>query len=215
MLELILNAKHTAVHGPTTNSIGKPASLDFPSNAETEHLNLTVCKNVIMNSFFPCVIRRLAMAIFPIVLILTVLSAGQLALAAPQTQIILSCSIPVPFSHVPSDHCSSSIPSGVIVGSTDYVIGGFWIWCQVGGSGNSYGPDCSGSMYIEEVNLNTGVGVYDVTSISGNTLNYPQITFNTSDNDMTCTLTITGSSTLSGTCDGTSITFHNVIVQVT
>jgi len=153
------------------------------------------------------------MTIFPIVLILTVLSAGQLALAAPQTQIILSCSIPVPFSHVPPGHCSSN-SSGVIVGSTDYVIGGFWIWCQAG-SGNSYGPDCSGSMYIEEVNLNTDVGVYDVTSISGDTSNYPQITFTTSDGDMACTLTITGSSTLSGTCDGTQITFYNVIVQVT
>ena len=100
------------------------------------------------------------------------------------------------------------------VGSTDYEIGGFWIWCQAG-VGNSYRPDCSGSMYIEEINVNTGVAVYDATSISGDTSNYPKITFTTSDNDMACTLTITEPGTLSGTCDGERITFNNVIVQVT
>jgi|BEDMetMinimDraft_2_1075160.scaffolds.fasta_scaffold01058_4 hypothetical protein len=71
-------------------------------------------------------------------------------------------------------------------------------------------------MYIEEVNLNKGVGVYDTTSIRGDTSNYFQITFTTSDNDMTCTLTVVpGSGTLSGTCDGTTIIFNNVIVRVT
>jgi hypothetical protein len=214
MWKLTLNANHKIELSCTANAMGKPESLDFPSSKESKHLSLTISKNALMNSLSRGVIQRSAPAIVPVLLVLSVLIAAPLASAASQTQIILSCSIPPPFSHVPPNHCSST-PEGVTSGTIDYEIGGFWIWCQVG-SGNSYGPDCSGSMYIEEVNMITGTAVYDTTSIRGSTSSFPQITFTTSDNDMTCTLTVVpGSSTLSGTCDGTPITFSNVIVRVT
>jgi hypothetical protein len=142
--------------------------------------------------------------------------------AAGVSQIVLSCSQPSPGSHDANGCASSELVSSppIIKGDTLYIVGGFWVWCQSPNGGTPYGPDCGGSMYVEEINLGTGAGVYDATSVSGGaTATGPtglQVTFTSSDGDMSCTLNAqAGSSTLPGTCDGVPITFSNSIVRVT
>lgn len=147
------------------------------------------------------------MALVPVVVVLGILLATHSALAASPTQIVLSCSIPPPESHSPNG-CSSSQSGPIISGGTAYIIGGFWVWCQTS-SDNAYGMQCAGAMYMVENS------VYETTSISGTANAGPTVSFTTSDGDMTCHLTVTGSSTLSGTCDGTPITFYNVIIVET
>ncbi|MDG6933961.1 MAG: hypothetical protein JRN68_04625 [Nitrososphaerota archaeon] len=166
--------------------------------------------------------QKSALFLILIVVILPILLVGPSAVAASQTQIILSCSTPPPGSHVPNGCISSELVGTppITSGSTLYIIGGFWVWCQsTTGGGNSYGPDCAGSIYVEEVNLVTGAGVYDATAIRGtsDTTTAPfQVTFTSTDGDMSCTLSVTpGSSTLSGTCDKVPITFSDAIVRVT
>ncbi|MEM3638060.1 MAG: hypothetical protein QXX17_06120 [Conexivisphaerales archaeon] len=105
-------------------------------------------------------------------------------------------------------------------GNTLYLVAGFWIWCQSStGSGNTYGPDFAGSIYVAEVNLLTNTEVYDTTPISGSTTptaQGTQVNFISSDKDMLCSLVVTPGSSLSpGTCDGLPITFDGVIVRVT
>lgn len=141
--------------------------------------------------------------------------------ASGVSQITLSCSSPPPESH-DTNGCTSSGPvfaSGT--GTLDF-FGGFWIWCQSPTQGTPYGPDCSGSTYIEEVNTATGSGTYQTTSISGMSSTAGptglQVTFTTSDSDMTCTLDVPtspthgASNTVAATCDRQGITFGNVVV---
>ncbi len=151
--------------------------------------------------------------------------------AAGQSQIVLSCSTPPPQADGhPAKPCVSSetvTTPPIISGGTLYFIGGFWIWCQNPNGGTPYGPDCTGSMYIEEINLGTGVGVYQSTSVSGGAATCSacatgvQVTVTTSDADMSCTFDVPtaptngGTNTLSGFCDGVPITFSNMIVHVT
>jgi hypothetical protein len=141
------------------------------------------------------------------------------------SQIVLSCSTPPPHSQN-TNGCSSSELAGtppIIQGSTLYIIGGFWVWCQSPSTGTPYGPDCNGSMYIEEVNLATGTGHYQATSVNGSSApSGPtglQVNFTSSDGDMTCTLNVPTSTdhgaTLKGSCDGVPIIFSNVLVNVT
>jgi hypothetical protein len=156
-------------------------------------------------------------------------SSGMPAGAAGVSQITLSCSSPPPES-ASTNGCSvtttnAQLPGSIYASSTgtyDF-FGGFWIWCQgPAQQGTPYGPDCSGSTYIEEVNLTTSTGVYDATHITGTSSEGGptgvQVTFTTSDDDMTCTLDVPSSPThgasnsLSGTCDGQSITFGSVVV---
>ena len=141
------------------------------------------------------------------------------------SQIVLSCSTPPPNSNN-TNGCSSSelaTTPPIIQGSTLYIVGGFWVWCQSPSAGTPYGPDCNGSMYIEEINLATGVGHYQATAVDGtSTATGPtglQVTFTSSDGDMTCKLNVPTSSdhggSLSGTCDGVPITFSNAVINVT
>ena len=146
------------------------------------------------------------------------------------SQIVLSCTTPPPQSHT-SNGCRSSElappPDGtppIIVGSKLLVVGGFWVWCQSPNGGTPYGPDCAGSVYVEEVNLVTGAGVYDATSVSGSSSSGPtglQVAFKSSDGDMSCLLNVPtspssgGTNTVTGLCDGVPISFSNAVVQVT
>ena len=157
--------------------------------------------------------------------LLPILAVAPTVRASGVSQIVLSCSTPPLESHN-TDGCSSSelVTTPPIIGDgTLYVVGGFWIWCQNPNSGTPYGPDCSGSVYIEEVNIATSTGVYETNSISGTATGTTglQVTFTSSDGDMLCTLhvptspTSGGTNTLSGYCDGIPITFSNAVVQVT
>ncbi len=168
-------------------------------------------------------LRNLGAAL-PVVALLSGFATAMPAHAASASQITLSCSSPPPQSHN-TNGCTSSNPVfAESTGTLDF-IGGFWIWCQNANSGTPYGPDCKGSTYIEEVNTNAGTGVYQNTPIDGGSqATGPtglQVSFTTSDGDMTCTLDVptsptSGSSnTVSGTCDGQDITFGNVVVNVT
>jgi hypothetical protein len=141
--------------------------------------------------------------------------------AAGVSQITLSCSSPPPQSD-DTNGCTSSNPIFASSTGTLDFIGGFWIWCQNPTQGTPYGPDCSGSAYIEEVNTSTGTGVYQNTPIRGGSstggTTGVQVSFTTSDGDMSCVLDVPASptsgpsNTISGTCDGQSITFRNVVV---
>ncbi len=140
------------------------------------------------------------------------------------SQIVLSCSTPPPHSQNTNGCSSSELVSSppIIEGSTLYVVAGFWVWCQSPSGGTPYGPDCNGSMYIEEINLATGVGKYQATSVDGTsaaTATGLQVTFTSSDGDMTCTLHVPSSSqhggSLTGTCDGVPIIFSNAVINVT
>jgi|SRR5579863_2387495 len=161
----------------------------------------------------------LALAL-PIAALVNVLVVAP-AQASGASQIVLSCSTPPPHSHN-TNGCSSSelvTTPPIIEGTTLYIIGGFWVWCQNPSANNTpYGPDCNGSTYIEEVNLATGVGKYQATSISGTASpgSPLTVTFTTSDNDMSCTLdVIRGVTTLGGFCEGVPITFSKAVVNVT
>jgi len=140
------------------------------------------------------------------------------------SQIVLSCTTPGPHSR-DTNGCSSSelvTTPPIIKGSTLYFEGGFWVWCQSPSAGTPYGPDCNGAVYIAEIDLATGTGPYEATSIDGMSASGPnglQVTFTSSDGDMTCTLNVPTSSThggtLSGTCDGVPIVFSNAVINVT
>ena len=147
------------------------------------------------------------------------------------SQITLSCTTPPPQSQT-ANGCRSSEaappPNGtppIIIGSKLLFLGGFWVWCQNPNSGTPYGPDCSGSLYVEEINLVSGAGVYQATSVSGgSSASGPtglQVSFTSSDGDISCVLNIPtspakgGTNTLSGLCDGVPITFFNVVVNIT
>jgi hypothetical protein len=109
--------------------------------------------------------------------------------------------------------------------TTLYIVAGFWVWCQSPDGGTPYGPDCAGSIYVEEVNLATNAGHYDATSVDGSSAATGStglhVTFTSSDGDMTCTLDVPtspthgGTNTLAGTCNGVPIVFSNAVVQVT
>jgi hypothetical protein len=147
------------------------------------------------------------------------------------SQIVLSCTTPPPESQS-SNGCRSSElappPGGtppIIIGSKLLIVGGFWVWCQNPNGGTPYGPDCGGAVYVAEVNLVSGAAVYNTTSVSGTaSASGPtglQVTFTSSDGDMSCILNVPtsptrgGTNTLSGLCDGVPIKFSNAVVQVT
>jgi hypothetical protein len=165
-------------------------------------------------------------SIIVIVLFFTLATAPK-AFAAGASQIVLSCTTPPPSSSS-SNGCSSSelVSSPPIINNgTLEIVAGFWVWCQNPNTGTPYGPDCAGSMYVEEVNLATGAGKYQATSISGSSATGGntglQVTFTTSDGDVMCTLDVPtsptsgGTNQLGGTCDGIPITFSHAVVHVT
>ena len=145
------------------------------------------------------------------------------------SQIAINCTTPAPEAHTTNGCISSEGAQGgtpfIIVGSKLYAIGGFWVWCQSPSGGTPYGPDCNGAIYIGEVNLVTGGAVYETTSVSGTSsasgTTGLQVTFKSSDGDMSCTLSVPaspssgGTNTLSGSCDSVPITFSNAVVLVT
>ena len=157
------------------------------------------------------------------------IAPGAVAQGVPQ--IVLSCTTPPPESHTANGCRSSELaapPSGtppIIIGSKLLIVAGFWVWCQNPSGGTPYGPDCAGSVYVEEVNLASGAGKYDATSISGHSsASGPtglQVSFTSSDSDMSCILDVPstpssgGTNLLSGLCDGVPIRFSNAVVQVT
>jgi hypothetical protein len=169
--------------------------------------------------------------------IMASMSASALFCVAPQnlaqgaSQIVLSCSTPPPESHTANGCRSSELappPTGtppIIIGSKLLILAGFWVWCQNPSGGTPYGPDCTGSVYVEEVDLVSGTGQYQSTSISGSAASGGptglQASFTSSDNDMSCILNVPtsptngGTNTLSGICDGVPISFFNAVVQVT
>ena len=144
------------------------------------------------------------------------------------SQIVLSCTTPPPHSQTTNGCRSTELappPEGtppIIIGSKLLIVGGFWVWCQNPSGGTPYGPDCSGSVYVEEVDLLTGAGKYQATSVSGNSSQSGptglQVSFTSSDGDMACALDVPtsptkgGTNTLSGLCDGVPITFFNAVV---
>jgi hypothetical protein len=149
------------------------------------------------------------------------------AFAAGASQIVLSCTTPPPQSNN-SNGCSSSelvTTPPIINGETLEIVAGFWVWRQNPNGGTPYGPNCAGSMYVEEVNLATGAGHYDATSVSGNSSATGstglQVTFTSSDGDVTCTLDVPSSPTkgptnqLGGICNRIPITFSHAVAQVT
>ncbi len=169
--------------------------------------------------------KKAALSIAPILAVITLLAIPA-ANATGASQIVLSCTVPDPHSQSPNG-CRSSegaTTPPIIVAGTAYFIGGFWIWCQNPNGGTPYGPDCSGAVYIFELNLATQAGVYETTSISGHaTACGPtglQVTFASSDSDTSCTLNVPaspssgGTNSLSGFCDRVPITFSNSVVQV-
>ena len=140
------------------------------------------------------------------------------------SQIVVTCTTPAPESKN-TNGCLSSQTEPIVNGETGLFVGGFWIWCQSPGGGTPYGPDCNGSVYVEEIDLATGVGKYEATSISGHSsATGPtglQVTFTSSDGDLTCTVNVPTAPTkgntniLNTTCGGDSITFLQAGVQVT
>ena len=179
--------------------------------------------------------QRISRAVRIFVGIVVVCWLGSLAtptaFAQGASQIVLSCTTPNP--HDKSTHgCSSSQAVPISNAGTLYFIGGFWVWCQAPTTGTPYGPDCNGAMYVVEVDLATGSSKYETTSISGSSsAGGPtglQVTFNSSDGDMTCTLDVPTSPTsgptnqLGGTCgspnnpnSAVAIVFGNAGVNVT
>ena len=164
---------------------------------------------------------------------LTVGTSGLPTAASAQatSQIVLSCSSPPPQSHT-TNGCRTSelapppaFTPPIIVGDKLLIVGGFWIWCQSPNGGTPYGPDCSGSVYAEEVDLVSNAGKYDATAITGSSLaggtTGLQVTFTSTDGDLACVLDVPTSptrgatNTLSGLCDGVPINFSNAVVQVT
>jgi hypothetical protein len=168
--------------------------------------------------------RKFAIGL-PIVAVLGLLPVAP-AQAASVSQIVLTCTTPPPPSST-ANGCRSSEGATtplIFVGTNLFFIGGFWVWCQSPNGGTPYGPDCNGSMYVEEINLVTKTGVYEATSVDGSSTAVGtglQVSFTSSDGDMSCTLNVPssppsgGTNTLSGLCDGVPITFSNAGVQVT
>jgi hypothetical protein len=150
-------------------------------------------------------LKKTAFAVIPILAFL-VFAFVPAAYAAKQSQIVLSCSSAPPEAYGHPAH-----PCAFDNIAFPYVVAGFWIWCQSPQSGTPYGPDCTGSVYY----ANVLTGVYTSRSISGDASGYPTITFTSSNGVISCSLTITSPSTLSGTCNGDSINFYNVLIRVT
>jgi hypothetical protein len=160
-----------------------------------------------------------------------VFSPGSQVSAQGASQIVLSCTTPPPQSHTANGCRSSELappPTGtppIIIASKLLILAGFWVWCQNPNGGTPYGPDCHGALYAFEVDLASGAGKYQATSVSGSaSLGGPtglQASFTSSDGDMSCILDVPtapthgGTNTLSGMCDGVPISFFNVVVQVT
>jgi hypothetical protein len=155
------------------------------------------------------------------------LLAAPTASAAGVSQIVLSCTTPPPQSSN-SNGCGSSelvTTPPIVNGGTLEIVAGFWLWGESPKGGTPYGRDCAGSMYVEEVNLATGAGHYDATSVSGtSSATGPtglQVTFTSSDSDVTCTIDVPSTPTrgptnqLGGTCNGIPITFSHAVAQVT
>ena len=144
-------------------------------------------------------------------------------------QIVLTCTTPPPSSKTTNGCRSTELappPEGtppIIIGNTLLFVAGFWVWCQSPNGGTPYGPECKGSVYAEEVDLVSGAGKYQATSVSGNSsASGPtglQVAFTSSDGDMACVLYVPtsptkgGTNTLTGLCDGVPITFFNAGVQ--
>ena len=157
-----------------------------------------------------------------------------MAFAAGASQIVISCTTPPPTSSN-SNGCSSSelvSTPPIISAGTLYFVAGFWVWCQSPTSGTPYAPDCNGSMYIAEVDLATGALKYEATSVGGSSSaggnTGLQVTFSSSDGDMTCTLDVPTSPTsghtnqVGGTCGNPNnplsaapIVFSHAVVNVT
>lgn len=168
--------------------------------------------------------------------LVSMIGAMTLWVAAPVaangvSQIVLSCTVPPLESSTPNGcHSSELAPPPaetppIIIGSTFFIVAGFWVWCQNPNVGTPYGPDCHGSMYVEEVDLVSGTGKYQATSVSGSSASGGvtglQVSFTSSDGDMSCLLSVPtsptagGTNTLAGLCDGVPITFSHAVVQVT
>ncbi len=168
-----------------------------------------------------------ALTLTALLAVLAVTSVPSASAANGASQIVVSCTTPPPESN--SAHfCGSSefiTTPPIVIGNTLYVVAGFWVWCQGPVGGTPYGPDCAGTVYVEEVNLSTGAGHYDATSIDGlSSSSGPtglQLTFTSKDGDTTCTLDVPtspsqgGTNTLVGTCDGVPVVFSNAVVRVT
>lgn len=163
--------------------------------------------------------------------VIAVLVTAPRVAAQSVSQIVLSCSTPPPQSSSPNGCRTSELappPAGtppIVVGNTLEVVGGFWVWCQSPNGGTPYGPDCSGSLYLGEVDLITNTATYETTSISGSSsAGGPtgiQVSFTSSDGDMSCMLNVPtsptrgGTNSLTGLCNGVPISFFNSVVQVT
>jgi len=157
--------------------------------------------------------------------------SGSEVSAQGASQIVLSCTTPPPESHTANGCRSSELappPAGtppIIIGSKLLIFAGFWVWCQNPSGGNPYGPDCKGSVYVEEVDLVSGTGKYQANSVSGSASaggsTGLQASFTSSDGDLSCILDVPtsptkgGTNTLNGICDGVPISFFNAVVQVT
>jgi hypothetical protein len=140
------------------------------------------------------------------------------------SQIVLSCTTPAPESKS-TNGCASSQEAPIPSANSNegLFVGGFWVWCQSpAGASTPYGPDCAGSVYVEE--LGPGTAVYEATSVDGSasqpTSTTLQVEFTSSDGDLSCTLAVPMSptkrgTTLSGTCNGVAVTFSDAVVQVT
>jgi hypothetical protein len=154
-------------------------------------------------------------------------SLAPTAFAQGASQIVLSCTTPAPESSS-SNGCSSSeliSTPPIISGNTLYFVAGFWVWCQNPNGGTPYCQDCSGSMYVGEVNLSTNKATYEATSVSGGSSaggnTGLEVTFTSSDGDVTCTIDVPtaptsgGTNQLGGTCNGIPIAFSHAVVHVT
>jgi hypothetical protein len=173
-----------------------------------------------------------AIVIGALLLMLLILGFGVAPVHAQGvSQIVIACTTPPPQSTTANGCRSTELappPGGtppIIIGSKLLVVAGFWVWCQNPNGGTPYGPDCNGSVYVEEVNLGTGAGSYQATSVSGDASPTGptglQVSFTSSDGDLSCVLDVPaspakgGTNTLSGLCDGVPIKFFNTVAQVT
>lgn len=182
-----------------------------------QHLGMSPLKAIADSTLVGMI---LSLFIFALLAVPTVSAAGA-------SQIVLSCTTPPPQSSNP-DGCSSSefvTTPPIINGDTLYIVAGFWIWCQNPNNGTPYGPDCNGAMYVVEVNLATRASHYDTSSVSGTSSAAGptglQVTFGSSEGNVSCTLDVPTSPTkgltnqIGGTCNGVPIVFSHAVVQVT
>lgn len=140
------------------------------------------------------------------------------------SQIVLSCTTPNPNSKS-TNGCSSNQQAPIQSANSPegLFVGGFWVWCQsASGASTPYGADCNGAVYVAEISA--GGVTYESRSIDGQSSRLSasenQVEFTSSDGDVSCTLNVPaaathGGTTVSGACNGVSITFDNVNLQVT